>query len=140
MTGHEISIRESSARGRVQCLGFAVGICLGVIVAFYCTVGAAAGPEKPPVGLAGTLNPNTAPLVSLMRLPRVGLTRARAIIAFRDRYREQNRREAPFRCPDDLQQITGIGPKTIQDIAGWLRFEQTGDESAGEGRNSPSQR
>lgn len=67
-------------------------------------------PEAPPaVASGGKIQPgeppidvNTASEAELMRLPRVGLATARAIIAAR-----------PFKSVSDLDRVKGIGPKTL---------------------------
>ncbi len=134
MAPHDFTTAESLAGDRARSLGFVVGICLCGILALVFIRDSAAGPEAPTVFLPGTLNPNIAPAASLMRLPRVGLTRAQAIVAFRGRFREKTGQGAPFRRPGDLQQIRGIGPGTVEDMAEWLRFDQPG----GRAENRPS--
>ena len=69
------------------------------------------------------INPNTAPVGSLIRLPGIGATRVRAIVAHRDAVREETGSEIAFRASDDLQQIKGIGPRTVADIVDWLAFD-----------------
>jgi len=65
------------------------------------------------------INPNTAPLESLVRLPGLGVTRAAAIVAYRD-----NQVSGPaFRDLNDLKKVKGIGPQTAQNAGQWLKFE-----------------
>jgi len=65
------------------------------------------------------INPNTAPLGSLVRLPGIGKARALDIL----HYRQVNAEfEIVFESPGDLQAIRGIGPKTADNIAPWLEF------------------
>jgi competence ComEA-like helix-hairpin-helix protein len=68
------------------------------------------------------INPNNAPVASLRRLPGIGLTRAQAIIAYRNDLINGSSR--PFYSSVDLQKVSGIGPKTAEDIGQWLKFEQ----------------
>ncbi|MHC4291661.1 MAG: ComEA family DNA-binding protein [Planctomycetota bacterium] len=66
------------------------------------------------------INPNTASVASLVRLPGVGKARAMDIIYYR-----QNQKQAgpAFISTRDLQNIRGIGPKTADKISPWLIFE-----------------
>ncbi len=70
----------------------------------------------------GTLNPNRAPWYELALLPRIGEAKARAIVTYR---RDADRGESNkvFRVADDLKQVSGIGPKTVQRLTPELRFE-----------------
>jgi competence protein ComEA len=60
---------------------------------------------------------NTAGLTELTVLPGIGEKKARAIIE----YREAN---GPFRALSDLLKVPGIGPKTLEGLAGLIRFSQ----------------
>jgi len=64
------------------------------------------------------INPNTASVGSLQRLPGIGRTRAQAIVDYRDAH-------APdaFRTPEDLANIRGIGPVTVRNAAPHLTFQ-----------------
>jgi competence protein ComEA len=53
------------------------------------------------------LNINTASVEELVQLDRVGQRYAERIVA----YREQN---GPFKLPEDIMQVAGIGPKTFE--------------------------
>jgi|GEM_PF-1414367 len=70
---------------------------------------------------AGTdlINPNTAPVASLRRLPGIGPTKAKAIVAWREAHGGR-----PFRDANDLLHVPGIGPgirKRLVDTK-WLVF------------------
>ena len=69
------------------------------------------------------INPNDAPASSLIRLPGIGTGRARAIVAYRESFGQQEAGRLAFENVDDLQKIKGIGPKTAKNIAEWLKFE-----------------
>jgi competence ComEA-like helix-hairpin-helix protein len=75
------------------------------------------------IGLDEKINPNDAPLASLVRLPGIGIGKASAIVAYRRDFSEQNDNKAAFENCDDLQKVKGIGPKTIENISEWLIFE-----------------
>jgi len=58
---------------------------------------------------------NTAPPLDLARLPGIGETRAEAIAAFRVEH-------GPFRTPEDLLQVNGIGAVTLEKIRPYITF------------------
>jgi len=55
---------------------------------------------------------NRATVSELMRLPGVGQKKAQAIVA--------HRQKAPFRRPDDVLQVKGLGPSWFQKVKGNL--------------------
>ena len=105
-----------------------------LVATLLCVIGTvlfAFGRETPPCRPAGRLeekiNPNAAPVASLVRVPQIGLTRARAVVAYRDDMRGRRGEPSPFHCLDDLQRVSGIGPKTGSQIADCLEFDPPGD-------------
>lgn len=67
-----------------------------------------------------TIDPNTASVGSLIRLPEIGPRRAQAIVEYRARPGN-----APFRRLEDLELIPGIGEGIVREIARiepFLRF------------------
>jgi len=79
------------------------------------------------------INPNTASLASLVRLPSIGKARALDIMDCRDHHQQDG---PAFQSPQDLEQIRGIGPKTVANIAPWLTFEQEPRMNT-KGKNGP---
>ena len=71
------------------------------------------GSEPPPKG-AG-IDPSTASLAALRTLPGVGPVLAARII-------EDRTRNGPYRTPDDLRRVKGIGEATLERIRGNLHF------------------
>jgi len=69
------------------------------------------------------INPNDSPVASIIRLPDVGLVRAKAIVAYRENFDDKDKESRPFQDCNDLQKVKGIGPKTAQNISQWLKFE-----------------
>lgn len=68
--------------------------------------------RKPP---PAPTNINTASEQELQRLPRVGPAIAARIVAYRQEV-------GPFRRPEDIQEVRGIGPKTFEKMAPWIRL------------------
>jgi competence protein ComEA len=60
------------------------------------------------------VNINTATQEELETLPGIGPTKARAIIEYR-------REKGPFQTPDELQEVSGIGPKTWEGLKDRVR-------------------
>lgn len=120
-------MRESDTRQkRIQSFAFVISVC--VAVCFSCgfvsnlvRFGTAfSGCE---IELESRINPNDAPIASLVRLPGIGVGRAGAIVAYRENFSEKESSSPAFRNCDDLQKVRGIGPKTAQNISQWLKFE-----------------
>ncbi len=135
MAEREMADQREAGRGSalrtVQSLAFVVGmgICLTLSLGF---AGGMLEPteDSPPSGLGERINPNEAPAASLMRLPQIGVARARAIVAHRDRAGTQAGRAPVFKKADDLQEIKGIGPAIVEGARPWLQFNnppQDGD-------------
>ncbi len=66
---------------------------------------------------AEKIDPNTASVGSLMRLPGVGPAYARAIVAYRGAHGPR-----PFRTLQDLDPIKGIGPAAIHEMARYPQY------------------
>ena len=54
-----------------------------------------------------------------MILPDIGEATARKTIEYRDAHADQS---SVFNCPADLEPVSGIGPKTIERLGPYLRF------------------
>ena len=68
--------------------------------------------EAPPSGRPQTININRADAEALQIIPGIGPVLARRIIEYR--------RTRPFKRPDDLIEISGIGPKTLEKMRPWV--------------------
>jgi hypothetical protein len=66
------------------------------------------------------LDPNTAKWWQLSCLPEIGDGLAKDIVAHREKAGDAQ----PFRRAADLEDVPGIGPKTVQRIAKYLRFHE----------------
>jgi competence ComEA-like helix-hairpin-helix protein len=62
----------------------------------------------------GKVNVNTATEEQLAFKPGVGPELAKRIVRYRDEQRRKNPQVMPFQKPEDLAQVKGIGPKTLQ--------------------------
>ena len=56
-----------------------------------------------------TIDVNTADIYDLQRLPGIGETRARDIIAYREKH-------GPFQTVDELMEVSGIGPGILEGL------------------------
>ena len=75
------------------------------------------------IELESRINPNDAPIASLVRLPGIGISRAGAIAEYRENFSSRQPNRQAFQNSDDLQEVKGIGPKTVQNIRQCLKFE-----------------
>ena len=113
--------RLMRSRGeRIQSFAFVMSMFICVLLCVVFLPGVRAGPEELVIELESRINPNNAPISSLVRLPGIGPSRAAAIVAYRER---QVDRPGAFADCNDLQNVKGIGPKTAQSICEWLKFE-----------------
>ena len=112
---------------RIQAFAFviSVGVCILFSMAFVASRVMPFGslPGGCEIVLEEKINPNDASVASLIRLPDVGLVRARAIVAYRENLKHNGGTNRAFRDCNDLQKVKGIGPKTAQNISRWLKFE-----------------
>lgn len=68
------------------------------------------------------IDPNTADVPTLAALPGLGEKRALDIIAYRDKFRRQHPASQPFRRPEDLLRIDGIGPAMMMQLTPYMVF------------------
>lgn len=91
-----------------------------------------ASPQRSEV-LTG-IDPNTAAWYEIAQLPRIGETVGRRIVEHREKRLAARSRSAEtaysdiggrvYRRPGDLAQVNGIGVRTVQRIAPFLRFDE----------------
>lgn len=102
-------------RGCILVAGFALLGLLVILVSMYWTY------QQPPLEASPQrINPNTASMASLVRLPGIGKARAMDIIHYRQNHKPD---EPVFLSARDLENIRGIGPKTAAALEPWLIFE-----------------
>ena len=128
------SERSRDVSARVTAIMVALWMIMGATA--LRTPPSTAADSRKPIGL-NTVDPNIAPWWELTVLPRIGETIARRIVRFRtssvsDPPNDSDSSNEPdpsvdeptFSKPADLERVRGIGPKTVERIAPWLRFEQ----------------
>jgi hypothetical protein len=75
-----------------------------------------------PLTLPTRIDPNTATLEELTRIPHIGEKVAGKLIAYRDERKPLTPDNIVFRSPEDLSHIPGLGKKTAQDLAPYFQF------------------
>ena len=113
-------------RSCILAAGLAMLVLVVILGSLYWTH------HQPPLETSPQrINPNTASMASLVRLPGVG--KAMDIIHYRQ---GQKLNERAFDSAQDLESIRGIGPKTAAALEPWLVFEteKTERKNADNGR------
>ena len=111
--------RDSHTAVRFYCFIFAIVLCAVALGGFYCDQ-FISGRTEMRQSLTVAINPNTAEVASLVRLPGIGPARARDIVA----YRNSSEVDKPaFKCAGDMEKIKGIGPKTVEKLLPYLCFD-----------------
>jgi competence ComEA-like helix-hairpin-helix protein len=110
---------------RIQSFAFIISICTAFCFACISSANIACSKKTndKETQLDNRINPNTAPLESLVRLPNIGISKAEAIISYRENYTENNNDQSAFETLNDLQNVKGIGRTTAQNLSQWLKFE-----------------
>ena len=110
-------------QNRIQSFAFVIAVFVSVCFSMGLASNLAGFGQSCEIQLESRINPNDAPAGSLVRLPGIGIGRAEAIAAYRENFSEKNGNRPAFETIDDLQKVRGIGPKTVQNISQWLKFE-----------------
>lgn len=128
--------RGGQAADVIEAVGFVclAGIC--VVVGFALAMDSAgAAASRAPFEIDDTVNPNRASPANLARLPSIGPARARAIVSYRDRFSGRTGQRPAFHRAEDLREVAGIGPATIDAVRPWLSFDsRPGEQPASDGR------
>jgi competence ComEA-like helix-hairpin-helix protein len=124
MRANSISQQADAKQCRIQSFAFviSVGVCVFLCVGFLSS-GLCRWGQPGEIELDEKINPNSAALGSLMRLPGIGRGRGEAIVSYREEFSLKGNNRAAFESIDDLQKVSGIGPKTVENIGKWLKFE-----------------
>ena len=117
---------KHAGQNRIQSFAFVISVCLAVCFSFGFISNLGRDElvfDRCDIELEGRINPNDAPIESLIRLPGLGIGRAGAIVAYRENFNGKKATSPAFQNCTDLQKIKGIGPKTVQNISEWLKFD-----------------
>jgi len=116
-------IQQADTRqNRIQSFAFVISVCLCILLCGGTVLRVVNPRQAHKIELEEKINPNDASAASLMRLPAISRARARAIVTYREVLRQQNNSRPAFNDYNDLQNVKGIGPKTIENISKWLEF------------------
>lgn len=113
-------------QSRIQSFAFVISICMAACLSLAFILNVTQIDSKVGVNednIESRINPNIAPIASLIRLPDVGLLRADAIVTYREQLHVKEGKKRVFKDINDLKKVKGIGHKTVQNISEWLSFE-----------------
>ncbi len=117
-------MEESEIRqGRIQATSLLISITLIAAGAIILIISQDSGKEGDKIILEQRINPNSEPVGSLLRLPGIGISKANAIVIYREEFVLENEHRPAFKQYRDLENVEGIGPKTADNICGYLKFE-----------------
>ena len=134
MKSRVLTSDHDAADRLTQSSAFAMAVLVCAVLAGAWVPGVPrAAPRVARTVVEEKVNPNDAASVSLARLPGIGWTRAAMIVAYRERFVQENERATAFRRPEDLAVIKGIGPATVEKMRPWLRFDNSAGRDAGDG-------
>jgi competence ComEA-like helix-hairpin-helix protein len=112
---------ESDEQAKTQTHAFIVaGIFCCLLSLFYWIACLSAPGYAGDIAADDRINPNTATVGSLVRLPGIGPKRAADVVEYRQSVGAGN---IAFERPGDLEEIKGIGEKTVESIGPYLTFE-----------------
>jgi competence protein ComEA len=115
---------KEAERCKVEAFAYLSALVLSILLGFaLITLSGAKDNGFEGIVLNGRINPNSAPEVSLVRLPGIGDSKAKAIVAYRSDFVTENGQRLAFVNCNDLQNVKGIGSKTVSSISRWLKFE-----------------
>jgi len=113
-----------NARRKIQSFAFVSAVVIGVLLSlFFLSPYLCRDESSPRIELDTRLNPNYAPLASLLRLPGLGAIRAAAVVAYREDFGKRNPGSLAFDDCGDLAKVKGLGPKTVAGICVSLKFD-----------------
>lgn len=115
--------RAEAGQNRIRSFAFIISVCICVLFSLVFISGFGNVEQSCKIELESRINPNDALAASLIRLPGIGVSRAQAIVAYREEFSKKDGNNPAFRNCDDLQKVKGIGPKTIQNMSEWLKFK-----------------
>lgn len=113
-----------SASNRAVVLALLVGLLIYLSARYWMNpmyVGEPPPDEAPRAAeLADRIDPNAADAATLAALPMIGPKRARDIVEYRDSYLRLHPNDRAFKEVDDLANVAGIGPATVESLKAYL--------------------
>jgi hypothetical protein len=128
MTRNPSDVSDSPTNGARfgnPCLKLLVLLWPIMLIASFGSLRSADAPAAPR-SIRSSVNPNVAPWWGLTVLPRIGEVTARRIVQYRESVTQGPSADGilpVFKRACDLEEVRGIGPKTVQRIARYLRFD-----------------
>ena len=124
MTVDTFTQQSETGQKKIESFGFVLLAIFCVSAVVFLLLTGLWGPEREVAfDLDSMINPNFASVASLTRLPGIGRARAEAIVAYRESLRGNRIGEKAFEDLNDLQKVRGIGPKTAENMAKWVKFD-----------------
>jgi hypothetical protein len=90
------------------------------------------------IQLAAKIDPNTATLEDLSRVPHLGEKLSAAIIAWRDARKPLTADGILFHRPEDLAHVPGVGRTLVAQVGPYLSFPDDATEPAEDATTSPA--
>ena len=123
MTTNKFNRQIRTCQADIRSFAFVIAVIICLLLVIYCMIPAPKDFTRYEiVELESKINPNTAPAASMIRLPGIGISRANAIVSYRDKI-NTDKTSVVFENSNDLQKIKGIGSKTVENINQHLKFE-----------------
>ena len=107
--------KHKQAAGVLAAIFFA-----GLILSLCFAIPVLRSSEKVVFVQTGKLNPNVATVGELAELPSLGPAKALAIVEYRQ---SQTGNKNAFKNANDLEEVKGIGSKTVEKLKPWLKFD-----------------
>ena len=112
-------------RSERQVVALLLAGLLGLLAYRFLTRPAHLADPLPPQGaraheIDGRIDPNTATWEQLALLPGIGEKRARTIVAYREQATSDRPDRLPFATLDDLENVHGVGPAMVENLAPYL--------------------
>jgi DNA uptake protein ComE-like DNA-binding protein len=113
---------DTSGITKLSIYSCLLAVCVGVVCAAAFAL-AVPAPETKSVLPESVININTEPASSIERLPRVGAKLAGEIVKYRDARRRTTGEKEVFKNMADLDNVKGIGIKTLDRLRPYIKFE-----------------
>jgi DNA uptake protein ComE-like DNA-binding protein len=127
---------QTSLVAHVLCYGLlAIALVWGLYSQWHRSETLSAGSRPAPARISEIqtrIDPNVADWPELVRLPGIGETLAKRIVAYRRQQAAGTGQGPVYRSLEDLDAVRGIGPKTLAKIAEYLSFPVPGEENLAE--------